>query len=310
MTGTGPRVRGTYWERYYLNPAPGSLRLNWNLSHNPYIHDYQKALATIRHKYSYTEDDPVYLREYLGQIVYDDDALVLRFTDSNYYSDEALRQWMASQSPEDIRFVAGLDYGFRDSDAFVIVMYSERRNEKFVVYEHKANGQDVSTLVQSIKQGLSYIATDDRFSYAYNRRADIYADTSDQKISLEMTNRYGLTVLPAIKHDKGMALSMLQYEARQCNLKVIQGGVIDDEAKRTVFRRIELEGAPSILTREIDDDLYHPDTIDALLYSLRNYWLTHSPDHHGESNPVMVGDPREQALHHIEHEISRNGRYF
>jgi hypothetical protein len=265
------------------------------LSHNPYIHDYQHALQTIRDKYQYTEQDPIYLREYLGQVVYDDDALVLRMTDKNYWSREQISQWIAGQSPEDIRFVGGLDFGFRDSDAFVVLMYSEKRNEKFIVYEHKANGQDVTQLYNSIKAGIDYIASDDLFAGCYHRTFDIYADTSDQKISLEFRMRYGLSILPAIKHEKALALSMLQDEVRRGNLRTLQGGELDQEATRTVFKRIEQDGQASILTREIDDDLYHPDMMDALLYAFRAYWLNHTPDHHGESKRMMMEVTPEQA---------------
>lgn len=306
MSGSGPRVRGTYWERYYLNPSPTGLRLNWNLSHNPHIHNYRAALQNIREKYGYDESDPVYLREYLGQVVYDDDALVLRMSEANTWNRDQVAQWIASQSPDDIRFVGGLDYGFRDSDAFIVVMYSERRNEKFVVYEYKANGADVSTLYNEIKAGIDFVNNDPLFAPVYRKAFDIYADTSDRKISMEFSIRYGLSILPAIKHDKSVALSMLQDEVRRGNLKVVQGGKLWDEAQKTVFRRIEQDGQPSILTREIDDELYHPDLMDATLYSLRNYWLTHNPEHHGESNPPQISKTPEQDAYFEEMDRRRN----
>ncbi len=309
MTGTGPRVRGTYWERFYLNPSPSGLRLNWNLSHNPFIHDYQHALQTIRDKYQYTDTDPIYLREYLGQVVYDDDALVLRMGERNYWTREQIGQWIAGQSPADVRFVAGLDYGFRDSDAFAIVMYSESRNEKFVVYEHKANGQDVTELYQAIQNGKQFIETDPLFAEVYNKAFDIYADTSDQKIGLEFRNRYGLPVLPAIKHDKALALSMLQDEVRRGNLKTVQGGPLDIEAQRTVYKRIEQDGGESILTREIDHELYHPDLMDALLYALRGYWLTHYPDHYAQSDrPHQTETP--ELLNYLAHKRNEGPETF
>jgi hypothetical protein len=287
MSGSGPRTRGTYWERFYLNPSPSGLRLNWNLSHNPYIHDYQHALDLVREKYGYTETDPLYQREYLGLPVYDDDALVLRMAGENYWQPADIENWIANQSPDDIRFVSGLDYGVRDSDAFVIVMYSEKRNEKFVVYEHKANGQDISQLKEAIDAGIKYINESPLFAPVYRKAFDIYADTSDTKISMELRNRYGLPILPAYKHDKALAIQMLQDEVRRRFLRIPSGGVLDDESLKTVFRRVEIDGQPSILTREIDDDLYHPDMMDAVLYALRGYWLTHQPEHHGESSRPM-----------------------
>jgi len=279
LTGSGPRTRGTYWEQYYNNPSPSGLRLNWNLAHNPYIFDYENALANERAKHGLTETDALYMREYLGLIVYDDDALVYRIKDGNKYDQEAMLAWMATQSPEDIKFTAGLDFGFRDSDAFVVIMYSEKSNEKFVVYEYKQAGTDVTTLCDAIKQGKDYIKTDPAFNGSYHRDFDIFADTSDQKISMELSHRYGIPVHNAIKYDKAMAVQNLQDEVRTGNFKVKVGSYFEEEALRTIFKRVETEGQPSIITREIDDEVYHPDMMDAVLYALRYYWLTHSQDH-------------------------------
>lgn len=279
LTGSGPRTRGTYWEKFYTNPSPSGLRLNWNLSHNPHIYNYETALADEMVKHGLTETDALYMREYLGLIVYDDDALVYRMRPENLCTDEDIAKWLAGQSPEDIRFVGGLDFGFRDSDAFAVVMYSEKANEKFLVYEYKQAGTDVTTLCDAIKAGKDYIKTDPLFAGCYHRDFDIYADTSDQKISLELSHRYGIPVNNAIKYDKAMAVQNLQEEVRKGNFHIRSGSHFEEEALRTIFKRVENEGQPSIITREIDDDVYHPDMMDAILYALRYYWLTHSQDH-------------------------------
>jgi hypothetical protein len=279
LTGSGPRTRGTFWEQYYNNPTPSGLRLNWNLSSNPHIYNYTEALAILREKNGLEETDPLYMREYLGLVVYDDDALVYRMRDDNYYTDQSMLDWMAQQSPEDIRFVGGLDFGFRDSDAFVIVMYSEKANEKFVVYEYKQAGTDVTTLCDAIKSGKEYIKTSALFNGSYHRDFDIFADTSDQKISMELSQRYGIPVYNAVKYDKPLAVQMLQEEVRRGTFRIKKGSLFDEEALRIIFKRLEQEGQPSIITREIDDEVYHPDLMDAILYSLRNYWMMHSQDH-------------------------------
>ena len=279
LTGSGPRTRGTYWERFFTNPSPSGLRMNWNLSSNPNIHNYQKALEEELEKQKLTESDPIWMREYLGLIVYDDDALVYRLSGGNYYTDDEMLAWLDQQSPEDVKFTAGLDFGFRDSDAFVIVMYSEKSNEKWIVYEYKQSGTDVTTLCDAIKQGKEYIKTDSKFSRSYHRDFDIFADTSDQKISMELSHRYGIPVHNAIKYDKAMAIQNLQDEVKRTNLKVKRGSEFDQESLMVIFKRTEIEGQPSVITREIDDEVYHPDTMDAILYSLRYYWLTHNQNH-------------------------------
>jgi len=278
ISGSGPRVRGTYWEYFFTNPSPGGLRLNWDLSQNPHIHDHKNALARYREDNKLSETDAIYLREGLGKIVYDDDALVFRLGADNYYTDDDLSAWIRSQPRSDIHFLAGLDYGYVDADAFVIVMYSETSNKKFVIYEYCKPETDVTTLIDAIKSGIAHISDNPLFAEVVDKSFAIFADTSDQKISMEFA-RYGIVVANAYKYDKSMAIQMLQSEVRQRNLMVKRDSIFDRESLRIIFRRQEIEGKPSVLTREIDDEVYHSDLMDALLYSLRVYWLAHSPDH-------------------------------
>src|SRR6478736_934411 len=183
LTGSGPRTRGTAWEKFYVEAQPSDLRLNWNISNNPHIADYQSALAGVREREHLEETDALYLREYLGQIVYDDDALVYRMKDQNYFTDADIVEWLKGQSSEDIRFMAGLDFGIRDSDGLAVIMYSEKRNEKFLVYEYKKSGTGFVELMEAIKDAKRYIAEDPIFSRIspHHRQFNIFADTSEAK---------------------------------------------------------------------------------------------------------------------------------
>ena len=287
LSGSGPRTRGTYWEWFWSNPTPSGLRLNWDLSSNPHIHNHEKAIAELCAERGLSENDPIVLREYRGLIVYDDDALVYRLSDKNFFTWEELDYWLKDQSPEDIRFVAGLDFGKEDSDALVVVCYSEKRDEKFVVYEYKRNGTGFVELTEAIKEARFIILNDPRFAYAYRRTFDIFADTNETKFIMDANVHYGLNILPAVKHDKTMGIQMLQDEVRSTRLKVLKDGIVHGEMLRTIFKRLELEGQPSIITREIDDEVFHPDALDALLYSMRNYFLTHGQKNWAPSDPVV-----------------------
>lgn len=278
LTGSGPRTRGTYFEKLYLNPTPSSLRLNWNMSKNPFIKDYEHVLEMVREQHKLSENDPLYIREYLGQIAYDDAALVFQHTDKNYFDDEYLSQWISNQAVTDIKFLAGLDYGYKDYDAFIIIAYSEKSNEKFLIFEHKMNGQGVTELAEAILKGKEYVQTNPMFQNIVNRSFIVYADTNEQKITKELNTRYGIYSANAIKHDKAFAIQQLQDEVRKGNLKFRQDSLFKEECLRTIYRRDETDNY-SVITKEIDDETFHPDMMDAVLYSLRNYWLTHEPNH-------------------------------
>lgn len=272
LGGTGPRVRGTFWENIWEND-PGAQKLNWNLTHNPFIPDHDTVLAKIRADKGLTEHDPLYLREYMGKIAYDDDALVLRFKEENYYEPEDFVRWVNAQPRSDIRFVGGLDYGYSDSDAFVILCYSESKPEIFVVYQYKASREGLETLKRGIEDGIEFIKTDPMFnSIPQSVMEDIYifADSSDGRASHDLSLSTGLNIYSAMKHDKQAGVDMAQDDVRRNLLKIpkVKDGMspLEDEGLKTVFLRDDNDR----LTRELDDDTYHADMLPAVIYAARS----------------------------------------
>lgn len=271
LAGTGPRVRGTYFELRWTDERANVSRYNWNMTNNPFMPDHETILESIRQEKGLTESSPLYVREYLGKVAYDDDALVYRLTDANYYTDDELRKWIASQPISDIRFSAGLDYGFTDADGYAIILYSISKPERWLVYEYKGRRTGISELVEEIKKGQSYLAS--AFAGVPDRERShyIYADSGGggKKISYELATQYSLPCQDAYKQEKPIAIEMLQAEVRQGLFKVKKDGAFADEAMRVVFARNDRDE----LTREVDDETYHPDLVDAVLYAMRPIWL-------------------------------------
>ena len=102
LSGSGPRVRGTYWEKLWSDNQTAS-KYNWNLSKNPYIKNYEKVLEEVKKTKGLTDASPLFQREYLGLIVYDDDAQVYRLSDENYLTDASIIEWINSQPRSDIK---------------------------------------------------------------------------------------------------------------------------------------------------------------------------------------------------------------
>jgi hypothetical protein len=273
LGGTGPRVRGTYWEELFLGAKPDgtpvypdALRLNWNLTHNPFIPDHENQLAIIRKEKNLEETDPLYIREYLGRIAYDDDALVLRLGSSNSFDDAILAQWINSQPVTDIRFSAGLDFGFEDADALAIIAYSVSLPERFLVYEWKANRTGTADIAAACNAGIAYVKTSPIFAHVVNKDFYIHADTSGNRITpFDLANTYGIPVQAAYNQEKEMAFELLQDETRRGIFKVRKDGPLWDESLKTIYKRNERDE----LTREIDDETYHPDQMRAVHYAMR-----------------------------------------
>ena len=203
ISGTGPRIRGTRWG-YLWNEIDkiSALRLNWNMSVNPYMPDYKSVLETIRKEKGWTEDNPVYVSEYLGKECMDDDALVYRLEEDNYYSSDALTKWINSQPPSDIHFVVGIDYGFEDFTAIAEVAFSSHRPEAFLIYEKKFNRSGVEDIKLALDECVMAMF-DKPFSNVpeANKKLIGFADTAGgmKMVSYEMTTKWKYNILPAMK---------------------------------------------------------------------------------------------------------------
>lgn len=281
LSGTGPRVKGTYWEMLWDDNS-SALKVNWSLKDNPFIPDYEKVLENIKKDKGLTDESPLFQREYLGLCVYDTDAQVFRLSEQNYYTDDEFANWVANQPVSDIRFTAGLDYGYADSDAFIIICYSTSSPEKFVLYEYKQNRTGITELYNAVKKGMDMVTSNPLFNRSvslnigpFNEKTPdidkffyIFCDTNEQKISQEFRTQYNLPTTNAYKYDKDMAVELLQEEVRKGNLKIKKGSIFEGEANKTIWLRNDKDE----LTRKIDDVNFHPDMMDAMIYSLRYIW--------------------------------------
>jgi hypothetical protein len=116
-----------------------------------------------------------------------------------------------------------------------------------------------------------------------NKNFTWFCDTEGlgKKITYDLASQFGITVAPAYQGQQDLLLEMLQDEVKNGWYKTrapqtIAGKLIiseiEQEAKYMVFaRNEELPGQP--LTRRIDDDVYHPEILKSVLYSLRYIWL-------------------------------------
>jgi hypothetical protein len=270
LAGTPPKIQGSFIEKEWNNEKKDIARFNWNITQNIYIKDSERSLEKIRLEQNLKETDSIYRREYLGEMgVYDLDALVYRLESTNYFTEIEFAQWIRQQPVTDVYLTGGLDFGWTDSDAFVIIAYSTFSHEKWLLYEYKKNKEMYADLAASVKKGMEYVANMPQLSNLVNKDYYIFADSADPKQIAELRSVYGLPVAPVKKGKvKDVSISRLQQEIRSGAFKIREGSIFEDEARQIIFKRDVSDN----LTREIDDDFYHPDMADAILYALRQRW--------------------------------------
>lgn len=142
--GTPPVTKAGFW--YNLLTKSTFRKFHWTLFDNPYIdHDAETVYAARGIKIT----DPIYRREVLGEICVDPDAVVFKY--------DAERNDITAPRPElnhsAWRYVMGVDLGFSDNDAIVVLGWrvDDREKRLWECWSWQKNGLDYVKLAEEFK---------------------------------------------------------------------------------------------------------------------------------------------------------------
>jgi hypothetical protein len=186
---------------------------------------WQRALSTKRRR-GWSDDHPVWRREYLGEWVSDASDLVYAFARARA---EGKCEWQPGDGLTGLpeaegpwHLLLGLDLGYVDDSAMVLVAYSEHLRELRHVYDFKAPGMDAQAFAEEVL-GIIDI---------YGQPEMIVADVGGggSKMIIEMLNqRYGLAIQPASKREKQDHIELLNGDFLADRVKIIRGSDLDRE---------------------------------------------------------------------------------
>ena len=252
-TGTPPRIPHTYMEKLWSNDKTWR-HYHWTAENNPHIPNFEKFVEEVCKAKGLTKDAPFIQKEYYGVIgAYDTEAMVFK----NYQTYTELPTSFTAN-----RIAIGCDWGFSDYNSIITVAYNTQSGEAYVIEEKKFNKATVSEIITEVKR--SYEAAKNRFGID---DIQILCDTNEQSITYELYANQHLPAYNAYKYDKASAIAQLSDWLRSGKIKVNANDIyLKDEFERTLYKRDEDDD--SILP-EIDDDIFHPDAIMALLYASR-----------------------------------------
>lgn len=284
VCGTPPRIKGTWCEKIWDQGK--WKKYHFTMKDNPFLKDIDNFIKKICEDKKVTEDAPFIQREYYGVMgQYDTEAAV--FSYYMCYTDEIPDTFI----PTDIAI--GTDYGFSDYNSIISLAYNRTTKQAYVIQEKKFNKSTITDIIDACRETFEFCK---KFAIERNQNFDFnrimfYADTNEQSITYEMSVNYKLPIVNCYKHDKKMAISQLSDWCRRGIILVPKDGILADEFERTVYRRDEQDN----ITNEIDDDLFHPDAIDALLYASRQYAYDCGEETGGQSSDKIKKEETRQA---------------
>lgn len=270
--GTPPRIPKTYGERVWKTEK-GWKKFHWTAEDNPYIPNYDEFIEELCKNKGITKDAPFIRREYFGEIgAYDTEAQLMK--GYRTYKLDAPLDFVPD------RVDIGIDVGFMDNNAIVALAYNNSKAR--VIFERKFNRASVSEIIKQVQEVYS---DSKKFLIESNRDANIsdvniYCDTNNKEIVYEL---YSVQHLPAwccYKYNRDLAISQMAEFCRTGKLDIPEDGILADECERTLYKRDEEDN----ILPEIDDQIFHPDALMALLYACRQMWHNIGAPLGGESS--------------------------
>lgn len=223
---------------------PGWHVVSANTFQNPFMADnWRKEIEELTTNQPYIIETPLFKQMYLGQWVIDTDALVYKFNaDRNFYD-------AFPHVKGDWQHVLGVDLGYEDDSAFVVVAFHEHSKVLHIVDCFSDKHMDITDVANKIKG----------FKAKYNIYKVIIDNANKQAVE-EMQKRHSLPLEPADKTGKSDFIEIMNSELIQGYIKLQRTAChkLADEWQNLVWKEkgIKREENPSCANHLSDAALY------------------------------------------------------
>jgi hypothetical protein len=154
------------------------------------------------------EETPAFRRNFLGEWVVEDDALVYKFNLAKNGWDGALPVYTRGRWHK----VLGVDLGYNDDSSFTQMQYHDFDPNLFITKSEKQKGMDISAVALKIK-AIQKAAGEGEIEM-------VVIDGSNKQAVMEMQNRHGLSLYPADKTGKPDFIELMNADLIMGRVKV------------------------------------------------------------------------------------------
>lgn len=267
LTGTpGPVPKGFFFD--CSQGKHGFKFHKWGVYDNPYFPNPKQFVADLMVKKGWTSTNPTYRREWLGEWVADNEALVYKFKEHCWVDEISDR--------DEFYYVIGCDLGYSpDPSAFVVGAFSRFDKNLYLIDAHVQSEMTVGDVADRIKMYLMKFP-----------QAKVIMDLGAQgkMIGAEIRQRYAIPVEAADKAGKAGFIEIFNSELLAGRIKVLKGKMepLVDEWMNLIWDAEK--------SQRVEDGRYPNHLADAALYLMRhcyNYAWENRP------KPIERGSERE-----------------
>lgn len=243
----------------------------------------------------WSDDHPTWRREYMGEWVIDDKALVYHaYVAAKAAGKGTWRPNGAKEFPTEggpWHLVMGLDFGFEDDNALVLAGYSETRQELRHIYDFKSPHMTADEFATEILWAIDRYGVPEMIVGDVGGLGKMLVETINQ--------RYGLAIQPAEKREKYDHIELLNSDFAADRVRVIEGSDLDHELSGLQWDLSNESRMILARTGKLREDPQCPNHLcDALLYLWRftyHYWSRPRHDAPERGTPQWY-DEQQKAI--------------
>lgn len=224
----------------------------WSTKDNPYmIKQWQETINNLKASDPYVEEQAWFQQHYLGKWVVDDTNKIYKYNPSRNDWNGELKDygWIKWN------YVLGIDLGFDDSTALVLLAYHEHDPNAYILRAAKQAKLTLTETANWIREWMSEFPID-----------SFVVDGANKQGVEEIVKHHQLPLQAAVKHDKVNFIRVMNSDFVSGKIKVNSSTCqpLLIEYDKTIWNKKWLEKG---IYRE--DGSYHPDCADAALYAYR-----------------------------------------
>jgi phage terminase large subunit len=249
--GTAENIPGTFHEQVTEGKIPGWKVHKWTTYDNPYMAEsWKKEIERLIDLNPKVVEASWFKTHYLNQWCTDDDLKVYHLRDENICSINV---------PKFEYTGIGIDLGFNDATAFVVVGFNKNNPILHVIESHKFVGFDFTATAKFTKQLM-----------AKHEPFKIIVDGANKQGVEEMRIRWGIPMESADKSDKASFMRLMDDDIKQTRI------LFDPTNKELIKEAQELMW---LKDTDKEDPRCQNHALDALLYIWRYmYNFTQQPE--------------------------------
>lgn len=207
MVGTPGNLTKSLFFDVTTGKEPGWHLLKANTADNPFMADkWKKEIEELTINQPYIVDTPMFKQMYLGQWVVDIEALVYKYNEDRNLIKERPVHLSGSW-----QYLMGVDLGYDDDSAFVVVAFHEHDTNLYVVDSYNRSKMDITDVANKIKD--------------MKQKWDIHkivVDGANKQAVEEIKKRHSISLETADKRGKEDFIEIMNSELIMGRIKLVE----------------------------------------------------------------------------------------